>query len=399
MSSSAKPKNVKCPLDGRLFATKKALAQHRQAVHAGPKPSPGKGPKQPAPNRLTSVNVSSSSATFSGSDLIGSVVMNSKMKVGQQLLVWDVNPNTLVDTRAHQFGQVFSRWRPRKLHVTAVPGAGVFTPGSYAMAWTADASYDIGPLSGRLTRLMALQPNLLSSFGDPRRLVIPLSTTQKWYLTRPGEGVESDHGRVFCVLASTLAADNIGLNFKLDWTFEFDSPEVPPPQEELETYPDPNWLPIFTDSVSNWADGKKLTFKHKSGGAVVPFLNARPGVVYTPADGVSVKYIDSASAEKDVKAIALIQDDPNYQSAMACFETVEKATEYIKSPNISHVLDYKAAGPYVSPDFPMFVAKASSELEEKPLCMLTHAGTSSGKVGVPYQGYPGFRTYFRSALN
>lgn len=395
MNASAKPKNVKCPLDGRLFSSKKALAQHRQAVHAAPVSKPVTGAKRNPPGRAAT-NVSTTTVTFSGSDLIGSAVMDSRMKVGQQLLVWDVNPNTLIATRAHQFGQVFTRWRPKKLHVRAVPGAGTFTPGSYAMAWTADPAYDIGPVSTRLTRLCALEPNLMSSFGEPTKLVIPLSTTQKWYMTRPGEGVESDHGRVFCILASTLSADNIGINFKLDWTFEFDSPEVPSASEDLITYPDPQWIPIFTDSVSDWAEGKKLTFKHSSGGAVVPFLEARPGVAYVPGPGVNVPYVKSDGTTGSVGAISLIMDSPLYSSAMACFETKEKALEYIKQPTLDKVLDYKSAGGYVTPTFPEFVAQAASEYDPPPLVSLTH---DPQRQSLPYAGRPGIRVYYRPAPN
>lgn len=364
-------KNIRCQLDGRLFLTKGALKQHRAACHAGTSGLTNQKPQYSSPkSHLPGLKMSSQDATFSGSDIIGSVTLTDTDKAGTLLLMWDVNPLTLIDTRVHQFGSVFTRWRPRKLDLQCIPGAGVFTPGSYAIGWVADPEFDIGLDRSRVTRVTSLSPSILSAFGSPKTLRIPCDTTQKWYLCRPGIGVESDHGRVVAVLAAMVGGKNITINFRLDWTLEFSSPELPSTVEEQECYPDPQWIPIFTDSVSDWGSGNKLTFKHSEGGAVVPFIGIRDNVVYKPSKGVVVPYVKSDGTTANCSWFARMRDSAVYSTAMVCFASEADAKAYVGSGDIGKVLTYKAAGDYVTPNFPTFIG--TEVARDAPRLELTH---------------------------
>lgn len=244
---------------------------------------------------------------------------------------------------------------------SCVPGAGMFTPGSYAMGWTGNPDFPIGASSSRLARVSTLSPSLLSTFGSPKVLNIPCEAAQKWYYCFSSQEGESDHGAVIAVLAAVCGGKNISLNFRLEWTVEFSAPDVPVPNQELETYPEPEYIPIFTDSVSDWQEGKKLTFKHSEGGSVVPWVGAKRNVVYTPAPGVSVPYVKADKSQGSVGAFALIKDSSSYQSALACFETVEKAKEYIKKSTVSTILDYTGAGAWVTPALPILKGQEVAE--------------------------------------
>lgn len=367
-------KTIKCPVDGRLFATQAALRQHTVTSHggAGSLPKPRRrtaGARSRKSRSVAKSGLNSQNFTTSGSDLIGTVTLKDSMPVGSTLLIWEINPATLIETRLARMSQVFTRWRPRKLTVTAVPGAGVLTPGSYAMGWTADQHFDIGGADKRVQRVLTLKPNVLGVFGTPKVMNIPCDTTQKWYMVDPNLGAESDHGMLICVLAGRLGGNNISINFRLDWTIEFNSPDIPASSEEYEIYPDPDYIPIFTDSVSDWGAGKRLTFKHKEGGSVVPWIGLKDNVIYKPTAGVSIPYNDGTK-DVDCKFFARIKDSELYTSALACFLDEASAKAYLQSGDINKVLEFKAAGGYCSPSLPTLRGTSVAEI---PLLNLTHS--------------------------
>lgn len=390
-------KTIRCPVDGRQFATQAALRQHNLASHAqgsSPKPKPmtGAGSRKGLARRVkANNNFNGQNFMASGSDLIGTVTLKDSLAVGAVLLLWDVNPATLSETRLARMSQVFTRWRPRKLQVTIVPGAGVLTPGSYAVGWTADQRFEIGSAENRVQRIMTLKPNILGVFGTPKILSIPCDTTQKWYLCDPNMGAESDHGAVVCVLAGKLGGNNISINFRLEWTIEFNSPDIPATIEDLEIYPDPDYIPIFTDSVSDWASGKKLTFKHKEGGSVVPWIGIKERVIYKPTKGVTIPY-NNGTEEKNCEFFAKIVGSELYTSALACFADEAKAKAYITTGDVSNVLDFKAAGSYCTPSLPTLKGVSVSDL---PLLDLRHSAKPMKPKAQTAMTY----NYQRSATN
>lgn len=362
-------KNITCSQCGRKFATAAALKQHSATKHGAravpptvPRAQPG-----PKPQRVRAID-SSQNMVLTGSDLIGQATLQDTTPVGTLILAWDINPNTLAGTRVHQFGQVFTRWRPRRLCVTLVPGAGNYTPGSYAMGWVADPKFSLGSADSRTQRVVALRPSLLASFGASRSLNIPCDTTQKWYMCDPSLGAESDHGMVVCCLAARCGGQNISVNIRLDWTVEFSSPDMPSATEDLEIYPDPDWIPIFTDSVSDWASGTKLTFKAHYGGSVVPFVGIRDNVVYKPTKGVTVPYVKADNTTANCEFFARI-GGALYPNGLACFATEQDAKDYLKNRDTAKVIAFKSAGGFVTPQLPTF---KGSEVEAEALISLRH---------------------------
>lgn len=355
-------KNIKCSVDGRLFATKAALKQHRDAAHPNAAPGPRrrgsaggqKGPKKPRPSR-TGMSLSEASLCASGTDLVGSITVSDSDGSGKILVVWDINPMTLANTRLYHLASTFARWRPKKIVFSAHPGMGVLTPGSYCMGWVGDPSFSLGDASTRLQRIMTLSPSVLASFGTPRQLVIPVDTTQKWYFCQGSDEKETTHGQIIAVLAGLVGGKNLSINFRVDWTIEFSSAEVPLSSTSSETYPDPQYLPCFTDSVSDWAGGAKLTFKHKDGGTVVPWIGARSDYVYKPAPGVVVPYKKADGTMGTVGFFAIIGGI--YPTGMACFDSEANARAYVKNKDFSKALDYKGDGDYTTPLLPTLTGK------------------------------------------
>lgn len=361
-------KNIKCPVDGRLFATKKALKQHNVAAHSnGPtRPSRSgsaggqKWAKSPSGSGMPRNPKGFNSMSLSGTDLLGSVTISQSDKSGKLLLAWDVNPTVIANSRLAQMAQTFARWRPRKMQVSAHPGMGVLTPGSYAMGWVADPNWSLGDSSSRLQRLMTLTPSLLSSFGTPRTLVLPMETSQKWYFTNGGDEKETTHGMVIAVLAGLVGGNNLTINFRLDWSIDFSSAEVPVVGVQSETYPDPQFVPCFTDATNDWAKGEHLTIKHAAGGQVVPWIGARSDMVYTPASGTVIPYYDKDSKPQTVGFFAVIGGD--YPSGMACFATEEDAKSYVKNHDYSKVIKWTKDGEYATPLLPTLVGKSVEEI-------------------------------------
>lgn len=354
-------KNIVCALDGKRFATKRALKAHNVAVHARSPSRPKRksrrggrpGSGQSGQRRVNSTR----NITFTGTDLIGSVNVTDTDKPGKLLLAWDINPALLVNSRLSHLARTFARWRPEELHFSIIPGMGVLTPGSYAAGWVADPSFNLGDTSTRLARISTLAPNILSSFGQPQVLSIPVETSQKWLFCKGSDELETSHGLIVVVLAAYVGGKNLTINFKLDWTISFSSPEVPQSVDSVEIYPDPAYIPIFTDSVSDWANGTKLTFKHAEGGSVVPWLGVRDDMVYKAMDGVKVPYNDGTTSKNCMWFAAI---GGIYPTGLACFATEADAKEYVKKKDFAKAITYVSAGAWVTPALPTL---SGSEVE------------------------------------
>lgn len=359
-------KNIECKVHKRFFATKKAYEQHVKDSHTKPSQGPKTGgrdtvrnSKQPAQAKAGK-SFGKGQLVVSGTDLIGNVTIGDTDQPGKLLLAWDISPLTMPNTRLYHLAQTFARWRPRKITFSAVPGMGVFTPGSYAMGWVADPTFSLGDTGTRLARILTLSPSDLATFGSPRTLKIPMRTTQKWYFCESGDERETTHGMILVVLAALVGAKNLSINFKIDWTVEFDSAEIPASVTAVEIYPDPEYLPVFTDSVSDWASGEKLTFKHKEGGSVVPWLGVRSDMIYRPASGVRIPYYDKDSKVQECKYFAAIGGI--YPSGLACFASEDDAKAFVKNKDTSKVLTYYKAGEYTTPVLPTLIGTEASAI-------------------------------------
>jgi hypothetical protein len=173
------------------------------------------------------------------------------------------------------------------------------------------------------------------------------------------EGTPDDieHGRVYLGVSATCSnmTGMVDLTVHLDWTVEFSAPDLPTTNDHLVTVMD-GWTPYFTDSVTGWHGGTRLTFKHKEGGGVVPFANVDPQKVYELASlEATCKYYTAAGLAVDCRFIAAIKDyDPPVAGgyAMAPFHTLADAQNYLKTGSATYLTLYAKAGPWVHPQNP-----------------------------------------------
>lgn len=334
------------------------------------------GPKRTAQKKRKqtkqSVKSGSQSLMMSGVDVIGVTDVASKDLVGKALLTFVVNPLSLSGTRLEREARLWARWRPKSLRLEVCPSAGMVIPGGYIAAWSADPLERVkGSGSQVISRLTSFGCQLQNSLGVKGVLNIPCSTTAKWY-TLHGEAVDDSHGVILAALAGRVAIQEISavsITWKLHWTFEFNGPDLPQAAEELLIRPEAGWENVFTDSVSDWAAGKKLTFKHAEGGSVVPWEGVQSGLVYIPTAGVKIPYYSSATAQGEVKFFSRIIDSPNYTSAICCHASEADAIAYQNTGDITKVLDWAKAGEWATPALPTLKGsniKTSAMLHREP---------------------------------
>lgn len=331
-------------------------------------------------------------------DVISTVVIRKNAVPGDGLLSFIVNPGFLRDTRLSMYSRMWSRWRPKKLVLEVSPAAGLMIPGSYVAAWSADPNERLPSGVAAIAHLVALGCQVQNPIGVVSRLNIPCSATARWYVMN-GEAVDDAHGSVHAVLAGSLGAVDVAVTFKLHWTIEFNGPNLEAPGEEMYTEPEAGWENIFTDSVSDWQGGKKLTFKHAEGGTVVPWTNLKSMVVYTPTKGVSITYKTEKGESKTCSWFSRIKDSPDYPNALCCHASEDAAQSYQRTGDVTKVLTYYAAGDWAVPALPRLVGQpvpmlyqtrvgpatlASDSVEEAVLRVLARLG-----IGVPDQARAG----------
>lgn len=318
----------------------------RRSSRPGPKPSRGKGS-----------TMASTTLRQRGVDVIGVSQLTKSMTVGQGILRFTINPRALVGTRLGEYAQLWSRWRPVSLKLEISPSAGMMIPGGYIAAWSANPDEKLPLGESAVSHLASLVTQVQRPIGQPAVLNIPCSTTSRWY-TFTGAAVDVAHGSILSAVSGTLGTDGkISITFKLHWTIEFNGPDVPSPVEEMFIEPGAGWMDIFTDSVSDWGEGKKLTFKMHEGGAVVPWPNVRSGVIYKPTTGVKIPYVKADGTAAEVAYCSRIIDSDLYASALACHATEAAAKAYQKNADLTQVLDFKSAGAIVVPSIPRLMGQ------------------------------------------
>lgn len=381
-----------CPVCNASMATKAALRTHMskkhvavfQRMYAQPAPQPLKKTKtRGSRGGAASRGNSGSTRVLSGTDLLNLMTIPLKMKVGTAIAILEINPLKMDISRLAAEAKLWSRWRPKKFVVSLKSSASNMVVGMYTMGWAP------GPVIKRqgtdLIRCIAtMKPHDTKHIFENGSLVIPPKTSQTWYFCSGQEAEDTNHGVVYVVLAAPISAmtgiGGIGVRIEISWTIEFDGPVL-----ELETgatggflQADPNWCPIFTDSVSDWADGVKLTFKHTEGGSAVPWHDAEPGVVYEPGKGVTIPYYKADGKSAEAKAFVRAKIYDSYP-ILACFATKADAQAYIKDGNHSHILDYVKAGDWVTPQVPYLTTGFSAS----PLggALYTNISTANVKTG------------------
>lgn len=291
----------------------------------------------------------------SGVDVLGVASIKKDTRVGTGLLRFTINPRALTGTRLGDYASLWARWRPVKLRLEICPAAGLMVTGAYIAAWSATPSEQVPAGEQAIAHLSALVTQVHKPIGQPSFLDVPCVSTAKWY-TFSGESVDVNHGCLLACLAGMVSVEgSVSVVFKLHWTIEFNGPDIPAPLEELILEPGPGWENIFTDSVSDWAGGAKLTFKMHAGGAVVEWPGVESQVVYGVAEGTKIPYYDSSGAEKECKFFSRIIDSNLYDTAICCHATQADAEAYQKTGDLTKILPYRAAGKVATPARPRLI--------------------------------------------
>lgn len=248
------------------------------------------------------------------------------------------------------------------LQVEVISAASKMFGGQYVLCWTADPD-DQAPSGGTsaLVRMMTMVPSLVKTVHQNARMRIPVKLTQKWYYVEGQEDKDCEYGKLWFGVASPLANVTSGSStsvlLRLKWVIEFQMPALPPsssPDEGIIFASSPNY---FSDSSSDWKEGKYLTFKWHEGGNIVGFPNAEPKTVYECSVPVTY-YKDNGVSAVTKWAVTATELTEDGMPMLALFESQEKANAYAKSPNDSYLLKYHAAGPWVSPENPPWYKRA-----------------------------------------
>lgn len=314
--------------------------------------------RRPQPQRSRST-MNSTSIIQTGIDVIGISVVSESSPIGTGMLRFVINPRALTGTRLGDYAQLWARWRPLRLQLEVCTAAGMMVPGGYLAAWSAQPNEQIPAGESAILHLAALVTQVQKPIGMNTKLNIPCSSTARWYVFE-GEAVDTSHGVILAVVSGMIGVKGgVGVTFKLHWTIEFNGPDIPRPLEEYFIEPESDYAGIFTDSVSDWADGKKLTFKHAEGGSVVPWPGVRSQMVYTPTAGVKIYYVSGGKAV-EAKWFSRIIDSDIYSSALAVHASQADAEAYQRSGDLTKVVNYEAASGWATPTLPRLKGEAVS---------------------------------------
>lgn len=339
----------------------------------------GRGRARIRPRANMSV-LSGQSNMVQGVDVIGVTQIEAKDQVGSVLLQFVVNPRLIVDTRLGRYSQLWARWRPVQLRLECATAAGMMVPGSYTVGWNADPSDRVPSRGTAVQHVSSLVCQKSSNIGRSVFLDVPCSATQRWYTMR-GDPADDSHGVLLAVLSGKVGVSAVSIIWKLHWKFLFNGPDNPVQVDDEFVEPESDYAGIFTDSVSDWAGGKKLTFKHATGGSVVPWEGIRSGVVYTVTAGVKIPYYNQNGTSVEAKWFSRI-NDAAYPSGLAVHDSQASAQAYQETSDISKVLDYYKAGDWATPNLPRLKAAVSSVVGEGAVSILPRSEDAELKLEV-----------------
>lgn len=378
-----------CPVDGRRFATKAALRQHREASHAvvagptrgmargrgGGRPGRGRGgrsfgtsgaPRVPRPLLGLSAmrNAQQGICPSSGSDIIGAITYSSKTKMGDIMFDWPINPLSFPGSRLAMEAALWTRWRPTRLVVEIGTGAPAMCGGQYGVGWTSDPTFKFVKGQNLVATVAALRPSVISHVANGQVISLPVQTSQRWLYCTSHDIEDSAQGRLLiaCVAPLSAVSGSISLTVKLGWTVHFSGPVIPTITTEEAYYADDGWENYFTDSISDWANGKCLTLKMHQGGSAVRFSTMRVETVYRLDKSAKLNYYVDATNTDSIKYGVRI---PNYAGgpAIAVFKDKSRATSFASSGNEAYCLPFFKAGDYVTPSNPAWFLEASESLD------------------------------------
>lgn len=363
-------KQHKCPVCGRQFRTKRALADHRRDSHGTPGPA-AKAARTRVPRRTSApkTNSTASGRIVSGSDVVlVSTAVSAATTVGSVIGLFRLTPLNFTNTRLAQEAALWARWRPVKLSFTVQPSAGKMTSGAYVIAFTKEVSMQLAAGTQAVYQAAAMKPTALRSISEAATFAAPCDTTQKWYQTSGKDASDHVHGQVFIILAAPLGnitqTSEVSFLVRLDWSIAFDGPALGGASVNDHVYVDPGYEGYHTTSDSALGS-KLLILKHVAGGSAVPFSRASPDTIYALDSQANLDYIKSNGEVGAVKFGVVLKTAP--YKTFVLFEEKSEAKKYLDTGAISHCLQYYGAGHVVSPDNPAWTATGGDEAEVESL--------------------------------
>lgn len=361
-----------CPVCAKSLVSKNALRQHVQAKHGNGAAAAPAMPRSGASARRARAprsrpGAKSQGRVESGVDILDTTTFKANALPGAVLFALTLSVVELAGTRLAAVAGLWSRWRPRSLTLQIVPSAGSTASGSYIVGWSADPDYLLSSGDSAIRTVAAMVPSAQRHISSPMSFKIPCDSLQKWYLVRGSVDGETSHGALFGVLAAAIgnltSDSSVSFSMRLHWTIEFQNPRLPE-KEEMETiYAEDDYTPYFTDSISDWASGTKLTLKAKEGGSAVPFPGAQSGVVYKLDSKAKLPFMDRAVNRYITHGVRI----PNYHSAaLAVFNDAAKAKKFAETGDSAYCLDYVTAGGWCTPNNPAWSLVTSVTLHQDP---------------------------------
>ncbi|UHK03116.1 MAG: coat protein [Sanya permutotetra-like virus 1] len=300
----------------------------------------------------------SRSVVLEGYDYLGTVEVTTKDKPGATKSLISLNPVAWQGTRVQQEARLWQRFKPKSLVVEITTSASRMMAGQYGVAWVADFNETIPNGSdAAMAKLLSFSPSKIRPVWSNSMMRIPISTTQKWYYLHGHEEADSEYGKLILFIASPLANVTSGsatsLIIRIRWSFEFSFPDVPQgvSPDDITIYASaPNY---FSDSVSNWKEGKYLTFKWHEGGEAVGFPGGQAKTIYVIGGGSTVQYYNEDGTNGFTKyAVCVNETNDDNQPMLAPVKDLAHAQAWVKNPSDSYLLKYKAAGHWVTPENP-----------------------------------------------
>lgn len=325
-----------------------------------------------------------SSRIVSGRDVIGTTSVSSGSIAGFEVMRIYLNPRVIVGSRLYQESKLWSRWKPIKLSLEVHTSASSIVSGLYCAAWTPDTMLNLPGGANSIKALATFSATKEAATYVPIKLNIPCDSSRKWYTFDSEDKSDNDHGIVIIILSSPIGGVSGYVQFTahLQWTVQFDGPEMELEKGQEYIYADDSYCPYFSDSSSDFAEGKYLTFKHKEGGSVVPFPSARHGVVYKCT--VDIPYKSGSTDKKTSFAVRAVEYSE--YPILVLFKDQADAGNYIKTSKIEYALPYSAAGSWVTSTNPAWVAMTKYEAPgwtNRPVRSLMPRGSDDRPIASP----------------
>lgn len=359
-------KNFICPVDGRRFSTKAALAQHER-THAQPMPAPRARPRAPR-RRVTSKpktsGVAMQSVVTSGTDCIENATIASNATKGAVMFCKALTPFSIPNTRIQIESLLWQRWRPKKLTVTTVGSGPATAGGAYVLAWIPDPHLVSGARIDYLSLALSAERSKVVRFDQAATFEVPCGLTTKWLLTE-GTPENISHGTfIAAVITPPVGIKGaVTVPLILNWHVEWQGRKLASAilSNQILT-PDTGYQNLFTTSDSGF-DATILTFKMHSGGSMVPFSHALPGVVYTSVEGTVVYYVNNNGQNAECRYFSRIL---NYETpGLVLHTSAAEGLEYQRTADLTHCIHYVGASNTAKPAIPKF--KSVRDQSDEPL--------------------------------